>query len=171
MFKTDLNSTSSSPADSAIVILDLQQEYQHDVYLTLSKWVSVICAILSILYVLATLSNTHPWPLFVAFQFGLISIFTFASPRLIKIYAFTQVVRVFLVLATLVIFSFSLLQPKEFLPVALLGSTIVIILSTFLEPFPQARFWAYSNIAGYVIAALLRSNFAIPQIQLGVLHD
>src|SRR5579863_1680087 len=176
MFKPNYHASLSAPTtdlafESAVATQDLLRAYQYDVYLTLSKWVSILCALLSILYALATRTNAHAWSLLIAFEFGAIAVFTFASPRLLKIYPFAHVVWTFLIFATLLIFSFCLFQAEEFSAVGMLGAAIVIVLSAFLEPVPRARFWAVSNIAGYLIAAWFRSVFAIPAIELGGLHD
>ncbi|QPC84011.1 HAMP domain-containing histidine kinase [Phototrophicus methaneseepsis] len=72
-------------------------------------------------------------------------------------------------LAAWLVFTFGLFQSEEFLNIAALGSTIIIILGIFLQVTKNPLYWAAINASGYLFMIYLEHVLEVPPVDLGTL--
>lgn len=148
-----------------------QSQYQRDVFRALLKWVVIVCAALTIIYLVPFLQQGALPSLVISITFGIISLYSaLALPRLTD-QNFMRAARLWLALGTWTVFAFGLMQGQEFILISALGIAIINTLAIFLEAGRIAFQWALLNISGYIVSLIVRNFIHIPAFDLGILHD
>lgn len=170
LFNTFTDRLFSDGTESSIPYSE-QREYQKQVFIGILKWVAPICFLLGVGYLALGIHQNSIQGVIIAVAFLLTSAATPITLKYITEENFSFFVKLFFICTLFLVTAYGLLQTRDFIIPAIMGSAITIGIAAFLEPPRLAAFWAGLNILSYIFVVIFRGEFGYFEFPQGLIHD